>query len=104
MLVSLHTYFFMASSGATQTPPVSLHPGDPAIVTSMPPFLAFVIIDLNVCFQAGDMNGTGGDTTVGSNNAPEKMWTPPMPIRCIQARSSAAPTSLTLPFIQCHQT
>src|SRR5882757_259181 len=34
--VSLHTYFFIASSGATQIPPVSLQPGEPAIVTSIP--------------------------------------------------------------------
>ena len=34
--VSLHTIFFMAASGATQGPPVSLQPGDESIIISMP--------------------------------------------------------------------
>src|SRR5258705_5873537 len=33
--VSLHTYFFIASFGATQIPPVSLQTGETAMVNSM---------------------------------------------------------------------
>jgi hypothetical protein len=34
----------------------------------------------------------------------KKVWKPPIPTRCIHARSSAIPSLVMLPFIQCHQT
>ena len=103
--VSLHTYFFIASCGATQIPPVSLQPGEPAIVTSIPEARARRVVARKVARHWSPRKSTGGSMTCGSPRPPPvNVWTPPIPIRCIQARSSFAPSRLTLPFIQCHQT
>ncbi len=53
--VALHTIFFMPCAAGTQGPPVSLHPGELAMATSMPRLRAVVTASLNACFHSGVM-------------------------------------------------
>src|SRR5580704_10118416 len=104
MSVSLHTYFFMPCAGGTQGPPVSLQPGEPAIAISIPNWLPRVIAYLRASFHLGVMYASRLLTTCGVASAASKFWKPAIPTRCIHSRSSLIPSSVILPFIQCHHT
>ena len=54
-MVSLQTYFFMPWEGGTHGPPVSLHPGEPAIAISMPSWSPMPMAYLNASFHSGVM-------------------------------------------------
>ena len=51
--VALQTSFFMASLGFTQGPPVSLQPGDEAMVSSSPSLSANSAVCLKAAFHSG---------------------------------------------------
>ena len=53
--VSLQTYFFIACAGVTHGPPLSLHPGEPAMAISRPSWSASVVAYLNASFHSGVM-------------------------------------------------
>ena len=53
--VSLQTYFFIAWAGVTHGPPLSLHPGEPAMAISRPSWSARVAVYLNASFHSGVM-------------------------------------------------
>src|SRR6218665_2353955 len=53
--VSVHTIFFIPSFGATQGPPLSLHPGEPAIVISKPSESANRAVNRKASFHSGVM-------------------------------------------------
>lgn len=55
IVTSLQTSFFMPSAGGTHGPPVSDHPGEEAMASSMPSRSASRAAALNADFQAGVM-------------------------------------------------
>src|ERR1035437_10165686 len=102
--VSLHTNFFMACAGVTHGPPLSLHPGEPAMAISSPNWSASVVVYLKASFHSGVIYTRRLSTTSGVLSAASKFWKPPMPTRFIHSRSSLMTSLVMLPFIQCHQT
>src|SRR6266496_6413407 len=102
--VSLHTYFFIPWDGGTHGPPVSLHPGEPAIAISMPNWSPRWMAYLNASFHSGVIYARRLSTTCGVCRAASKFWKPATPTRCIHSRSSLMPSCVMFPFIQCHQT
>ncbi len=51
--VADHTIFFMPCDAGTHGPPVSLHPGELAMATSMFMLRAVVTASWNACFHSG---------------------------------------------------
>ena len=98
------TYCFIASRGCTQGPPLSLHPGEPAIAISKPYLSPKVTAYRKASFHSGVIKPTGWGRSSGVNNEPSNAWKPPSPTRCIHSRSSWIPSFETLLPIQCHQT
>jgi len=95
---------FMPSLASTQGPPVSLQQGEAAMASSSPLRSASAAAKRKAFFQSGVMNASRFGTIGGVLSAASKFWRPPMPTRFIQAMSLAMPSSVTLPFIQCHHT
>ena len=102
--VSLQTSFFIPSFASTQGPPVSLQPGEAAMASSSPLRSASAAANRKAFFHSGVMKASRWGTMGGVVRAASKFWRPPIPARFIQAMSLAMPSSVMLPFIQCHQT
>ena len=102
--VSLHTTFFMPSSGLTQGPAVSLHPPDAAIDISRPSRSASAAAWRNASFQSGVIQTSRLSTNSGTPRLPSNICMPAMPTRFIPSRSAVMPSLVTLPFSQCHHT
>ena len=71
-LVSLHTIFFIASTGLTQGPPDSLHPGEPAMASSSPSWSANCVVYRNASFHSGVMYTSRLSTSFGVPSAASK--------------------------------
>ena len=102
--VSLHTTFFMPSSGLTHGPAVSLHPPEAAIDISRPRRSASAAAWRNASFQSGVIQTRRLSTKSGTPRLPSNICIPAMPTRFIHSRSAVMPSLVTLPFSQCHQT
>ena len=70
--VTLHTYFFIPSLGATHGPPLSLHPGDPAMACSIFKSVASLVAYKNASFHSGVMYTSRSFTTWGVASAASK--------------------------------
>ena len=101
--VSLQTTFFIASSGFTQGPAVSLQPPEAAIAISRPNRSASAPAWWSASFQSGVIHTSRLSTNCGVARLPSNICMPAMPTRCIHSRSAVMPSLVTLPFIQCHQ-
>ena len=95
----------MASSGFTHLPPVELHPGALAIVTSMSKESAMCRAKRKASFHPSERYGSLTLAALGMLIPPaSNWWKPPMPDLFIHSMSFLIPSFETLPSIQCHHT
>src|SRR5262245_7278650 len=102
-IVSLHTSFFMACSGLTHGPPVSLHPGELKMVISNPSRSASAALWRTASSHSGVPKTIFLSTVWPPPEATSANWKPPMPARFIHSRSLVMPSLVTLLLVQCHQ-
>src|ERR1019366_3350744 len=101
--VSLHTNFFMACSGFTHGPPVSLQPAELKMVISSPSRSASDAAWRTASSHSGVPNTIFFSTVCPLPEETSARCIPPMPTRFIHSRSLVMPSLVTLPPVQCHQ-
>src|ERR1019366_7661394 len=101
--VSLHTNFFMACSGFTHGPPVSLQPAELKMVISTPSRSASDAACFTASSHSGVPKASFFSTVCPLPEETSARCMPPMPTRFIHSRSLVMPSLVTLPPVQCHQ-
>ena len=95
--VSLQTTFFIASSGRTHGPAVSLQPPEAAMAISRPRRPASAPAWRNAFFHSGVIHTRRRSTNCGVPKSPSNICMPAIPDRFIHSRSAVMPSVVTFP-------